>query len=100
MLFHVIKIYTKITWSILNLYIFSDIKESSRGWEMNLDDEYQNILISLYSSLAMKVRRRNFDSSHHINLRRRRWAMELIAAVGTKLKDPNKQTTIKNFPDE
>ena len=35
----------KITWCILNLYIFSDIKESSRGWAMNLGDKYQNILI-------------------------------------------------------
>ena len=37
--------YTKITWSILNPYIFSDIKESSRGWAMNLGDKSQNFLI-------------------------------------------------------
>ena len=34
----------------------------------------------------MKVGRRSFDSSHHIYLRRRIWAMELMAAVRTKLK--------------
>ena len=28
-------------------YIFSDIKESSCGWAMNLGDEYQNFLIAL-----------------------------------------------------
>ena len=28
-LFHVIKIQTKITWSILNIYIFSDIKKKA-----------------------------------------------------------------------
>ena len=41
---------------------------------------------SPYSSLAMKVGRRTFDSSHHIHLRRRSWATKLITAVGTKLK--------------
>ena len=34
---------------------------------------------SPYSSPVMKVGRRTFDSSHHIYLRRRRQAMELIA---------------------
>ena len=35
----------KITWSILNLYLFSDINESARGWAMNLNNEYQNFSI-------------------------------------------------------
>ena len=43
---------TKITWSTLNLYIFSDIKESSRGWAMNLGDEYQNFLIFIALLIA------------------------------------------------
>ena len=29
----------------VNPYIFSNTKENSCGWEMNLDDEYRNILI-------------------------------------------------------
>ena len=40
---------------------------------------------SPYSLPPMKVRRRTFDSFHHIYLRRQRWGMELIDAVGTKL---------------
>ena len=80
------KIETTIIWSILNLYIFSDVKEFSRGWAMTLGDEYQNFWYSsLYSSPVMKIEWQNFDRSHHIYLRRRRWAMELIAAVGTNL---------------
>ena len=43
---------TKITWSILNLYIFSDIKESSRGWAINLGDEYQNFFIFIALLIA------------------------------------------------
>ena len=35
----------------------------------------------------MKVGRRTSDSSHHIYLWQRRWAMVLIATVGTKLND-------------
>ena len=30
---------------MLNPYPFSDVKESSCGWAMNLSDEYQNLLI-------------------------------------------------------
>ena len=80
-LFHVIKIQTKITWSILNIYIFSDIKESSRGWAMNIKTFWHS---SPYSSLAMMVGRWTFVCSHHVYLRRRRWAMEFINVVGTK----------------
>ena len=47
MLFHVIKMQTKITIGILNPYILSDVKESSCGWAMNLGNEYQKILISI-----------------------------------------------------
>ena len=50
---------------------------------MNLCDEYQNFLI--FISLLVKVRRQTFDSSHHIDLQRPRWAMVLIAVLGTKL---------------
>ena len=46
------KYITKITWSTLNLYIFSDIKESSRDWVMNLGDEYQNFLIFIALHIA------------------------------------------------
>ena len=42
--------FVKITWSILNLYVFSDIKESSRGWAMKTFWHS-----SPYSSLAMKL---------------------------------------------
>ena len=37
---------------MLNLYNFSDIKESSRGWAMNLTDEYQNVLIFITLLIA------------------------------------------------
>ena len=37
--------YTKSTWSILNLYIFFDIKEKSCDWVIKLGDKYQNFLI-------------------------------------------------------
>ena len=66
MLFHVIKMLTKLLEAYL---IFTSFQPSSPP----------------YSSPVMKAGRRTFDSSHHIYLRRRRWAMELIAAVGTKL---------------
>ena len=56
---------------------------------MNLGGEYQNFLIFIALLIAGdKVGRRTFDSSHHIYLRRRRQAMELIATVGIKLNDP------------
>ena len=86
MLFHVIRTYTKITWSILNPYIFSDIKESSCGLAINLGDEYQNLLIFIALIIAGDEGwAANFISSHLIYNRQLRCAMELIAAVGTKL---------------
>ena len=43
---------TEITWSIINPYIFSDIKESLCGWAMNLGDEYQNFFIFIALIIA------------------------------------------------
>ena len=37
---------------MFNPCIFSDIKESSRGWAMNLGDEYQNFLIFIALMIA------------------------------------------------
>ena len=42
---------------------------------------------SPYSSPAMKVGRRNFNSSHQIYHRQRRWMIELITVVETKLNE-------------
>ena len=54
---------------------------------MNLGDEYQNILVFIALIIAAdEGGRRTFNSFHQIYHRRRRWAMEFIAAVGTKLK--------------
>ena len=73
---------TKITWIIFNLYTFSNIKENSCCWAMNIKSFGYS---SLYSSLAMKLERRTFDSSHQIYCRRQIWPMELVASVETKL---------------
>ena len=35
----------RIIWSILNPYIFSDVKWRTCGWSMNLGAEYKNFLI-------------------------------------------------------
>ena len=50
--FHVLKIYAKIALSTLNLFIFSDIKERSCGWAMNMGDEYQNFYIFIHLLIA------------------------------------------------
>ena len=70
-------------WRILNLYIFSDIKETPRGWGMNLKSFW---CPSPYSSLVMKVGLRTIDRPHQIYLRQRGWAMELIVVVGTSFR--------------
>ena len=86
---------------MLNLYNFSDIKEGSRGQAMSLGDEYQKnflifiALLLIFIAHCSKVGRRIFDSSNHIYLRRRRLAMELIAAVGTKLQ--KELTFLRNY---
>ena len=59
-------------------------------WAMNIRTFWNSLP---YSSRAMKVGRRTFDSFHHICLRRRRWGLELIAAVGTK----HKRNSIKDL---
>ena len=80
------KCYFKIPWSMLNFCIFSKIKYKPCGWAINLGDKYQSFLISIFllSLPVMKVRPRNFGSSHQIYCRRRSWAMEVIATVGIK----------------
>lgn len=80
------KCYFKIPWSMLNFCIFSKIKYKPCGWAINLGDKYQSFLISIFllSLPVMKVRPRNFGSSHQIYCRRRSWAMEVIVTVGIK----------------
>ena len=94
MLFHVIKIQTKFTWSIINLFrrnFFYVGKEFL--FSLTLMGEKLGRWIktfwysSPYSSPAMKVWQLTFDSFYNIYLRRLRWRMELIAAVWTKLKN-------------
>ena len=98
MLFHVINIQTKFIWSVLNLYIFSDIKERSRGWEINLDDEYQNFLYwTPHSSPLIRDGWRTFDSYQYISLRQWKGAMEVIAVMGTKLHDLRKQNVLRSI---
>ena len=70
---------------LISFHLFWHKKAHVAGpwtWAMSIKTFWYS---SLYSSPAMKVGRQTSDRSHHINLRRRIWAMELIAAVGTKL---------------
>lgn len=64
---------------------------------MNLDDEYQNFLYwTPHSSPAIRDGWRTFDSYHYICLRQWRGAMDLIAAMGTKLYDLRKQNVLRS----
>ena len=56
-----IKQNAKITWSVLNLYIFSDIKGSSRDRATNLGHEYQKLIFIALLIAVMKIGRRIYD---------------------------------------
>ena len=51
--------------SILNPYIFSDIKESSCGCTRNLDNEYQNFLILIALLIASNEGWGTTNGAHH-----------------------------------
>ena len=77
---------TKITWSSLNPYVFSDIKENPCGWAMNLGDKFQNFQTFIIALLIDDDEGWiTFDSSHQLDHMRRRWTVKLIAGMENKL---------------
>ena len=56
-----IKQNAKITWSVLNLYIFSGIKGSSHDRATNLGHEYQKLIFIALLIAVMKIGRRIYD---------------------------------------